>query len=127
MIERVEAYFGKLEQLSAEDLDLSARKLVGVEKQNVARLIAHLCEISRRKAHIEFGNKNLFEYCVRRLHLSEGSVWRRLQVSNVCRRFPQILVALSENRLNVTTASLLAPQLSEENVERLLSEAEGRV
>ena len=49
-----------------------------------------------------------------------------LQVASVCRRFPQILVALFENRLNLTAASVLAPHLTEENVERLLSEAEGK-
>ncbi len=58
--------------------------------------------------------------------MSEGSVWRRLQVAGVCQRFPQLLVALSENRMSLRAASLLAPSLCEENVHRLLSEAEGK-
>jgi hypothetical protein len=123
-IEKFEAYFEKLEGLSSEELDRSAEKLVLVGKRNVALLIAHIAEMSRRKAELELGHKNLFEYCVRRLNLSEGSVALRLQVANVSRRFPQLLVALAENRISLTVAGLLATHLDENNVERLLSDCQ---
>ena len=125
MIERFKAYFEKLEGLSSEELDRSAERLVRLEKQNVALLIAHIAEMSRRKAELERGYKNMFEYGVRRLNLSEGSVALRLQVANVSRRFPQILVALAENRISLTVAGLLAAHLEEANVERLLSDCAG--
>ena len=83
---RVRAYLDSLEGLSLEQLDRSAEKLVRAEKRNMALLIAHLAEMSRRKGELECGYKNLFEYGVRRLGLSEGSVARRLQVANVSRR-----------------------------------------
>jgi hypothetical protein len=57
--------------------------------------------------------------------LSEGSVARRLQVANVSRRFPQILVALAENRISLTVAGHLAPHLREDNVGKLLSDCAG--
>lgn len=122
MMERFKAYFEKLEGLSSEELDRSAEKLVRLEKQNVALLIAHIAEMSRRKAELERGYKNMFEYCVKRLNLSEGSVALRLQVANVSRRFPQILVALAENRISLSVAGLLATHLDEGNVEQLLSD-----
>ncbi len=125
MIERLKAYFEKLEALSIDELDRSAEKLVRLEKRNVALLIAHIAEMSRRKAALERGYKSLFEYCVRRLNLSEGSVALRLQVANVSRRFPQLLVALAENRVSLTVAGLLATHLEEGNVERLLSDCAG--
>ena len=125
MIEKMKTYFERLESLSTEELDRSAEKLVRAEKRNVALVIAHIAEISRRKGHLERGYKNLFEYCTRRLNLSEGSVARRIQVANVSRRFPHILVALAENRLSLTVAGLLAPTLTEGNVEKLLSDCEG--
>ena len=117
MIERFKTYFETLEGLSTEELDRSAEKLVRAEKRNVALVIAHIAEMSRRKGHLERGYKNLFGYCTRRLHLSEGSVALRIQVANVSRRFPQILVALAENRMSLTVAGLLAPVLTESNVE----------
>jgi hypothetical protein len=98
MIEKLTRYFETLEDLSTEELDRSVERLVCAEKRNVALVIAHIAEMSRRKGYLERGYKSLFEYCTRRLNLSEGSVARRMQVANVSRRFPQILVALAENR-----------------------------
>ena len=126
MSERVQAYFEMLESLSSEDLDRSARELALREKQNAARLIAHIAEIGERGYHLELSYKSLFEYCVDRLNLSEGSVYRRTQVSSVCRRFPQILEALSGGRLHLTAASLIAPHLTADNVESLITMAHGK-
>ena len=125
MIEKFKTYFETLEGLSTEELDRSAEKLVRAEKRNLALVIAHIAEMSRRKGHLERGYKNLFEYSTRRLNLSEGSVARRIQVANVSRRFSQILVALAENRMSLTVAGLFAPVLTESNVEKLLSDCAG--
>jgi hypothetical protein len=81
--------------------------------------------MSKRKAELECGYKNIFDYCVKRLKLSEGSVALRLQVANVSRRFPQLLVALAENRISLTVAGHLAPHLREDNVDKLLSDCAG--
>jgi hypothetical protein len=125
MVKKIKAYFESLEGLSTEALTDSAEKLVLAEKRNVALLIAHIAEMSRRKAELECGYKSTFDYCVRKLNLSEGSVWLRLQVANVSRRFPQILVALAKNRISLTVAGHLAPHLREDNVDRLLSDCTG--
>ena len=126
MMEKMKTYFETLERLSTEELDHSVEKLVRAEKRNVALAIAHIAEMSRRKGHVERGYKNLFEYCTRRLNLSEGSVAKRIQVANVCRRFPQILVALAENRMSLSVAGHLAPVLTDNNVEKLLGDCAGK-
>ena len=125
MSERFTAYFEQLERLSTEDLDRSAVDLVLAEKQNVAFVIAHIAEISRRKADLERAYPNLFVYCLQRLGLSEGSVALRIQVANVARRFPQVLAAIAEGRISLSVAGRLAPHLSEENVEKLLRDSAG--
>ena len=125
MVEKIKAYFESLESLTTEALTSSAEKLVRAEKRNVALLIAHIAEMSRRKTHLECGYKNLFNYCVTRLCLSEGSVALRIQVANVSRRFPQLLQSLAENRISLTVAGHLAPHLHEDNVEKLLSDCTG--
>ena len=125
MLDRFKKYSAKLERLSNQELDRSAEQLVYAEKRNVAKLIAHVAEMSRRKAALELGYKSLFDYCVLRLHLSEGSVASRIHVANVSIRFPQVLVALSDNRLSLTVAGLLAPHLNECNVDKLLSDCAG--
>ena len=89
--ENLEAYFERLEKLSTEELDREAQRCVLSEQRSVACVIAHLAEISRREAHLRLGFTSLFDYGVRRLGLSEGSVYLRMQVANVARRFPAIL------------------------------------
>jgi hypothetical protein len=126
MKETIASSFDVLEKLSDRDLHRSAERLVVSEKRNVANLIAHLSEISKRKSCLKQGSESLFDYCVRCLHLSEGSTYLRIQVANVCRRFPQILDHLAANRISLTVAGLLSPHLREENVEKLLSESEGK-
>src|SRR5262245_53530270 len=125
-VQKVEAYFEKLEKLSTEELDQETQKCVLSEQRNVATCIAHLSEISRRKEHLRRGYTSLFDYCVQRLKLSEGSVFLRVQVANVARRFPGVLSALAQNRISLSVAGALAPHLSEENAERLLSDCAGK-
>ena len=81
--------------------------------------------MSRRKTALELGYKSLFDYCVNRLKLSEGSVARRIQVANMARRFPQMLVALAENTITLTAAGLLAPHLRTNNADKLIADGAG--
>ena len=96
---KTEAYFAKLKKLSAVELARSAEAVVKSERRNVAAVIAHLAEMARRDAHLELGYNSLFDYCVRRL--SEGSVWSRIQVANVCRKYPQVLEHLASIGIQV--------------------------
>ena len=64
MVEQFKCYFVKLERLSSAELDCSAEKLVLAENKNIAKLIAHIAEMSARKVALELGYKNLFDYCV---------------------------------------------------------------
>ena len=126
MCERVKAYFAMLERLSNEDLDRSAQEIAVREKHEVARLIAHIAEIGDRRYHLDLRYRNLFQYCVARLNLSEGSVYRRTQVAAICRTYPQILEALATGSLHLTGASLIAAHLTAENAESLIAAAAGK-
>ena len=119
MNETFKVYFARLEGLSAEELDRSAVQLTRAEHRHVAGVIAHIAEISRRKVDLERGFQNLFDYCVRRLGLSEGSVALRIQVAYVARRFPQALACLAEGKIRLSVLGRLAPHLRAENVEKL--------
>ncbi len=47
-------------------------------------------------------------------------------MANVSRRFPQVLEYLVEGKASLSSLGVLAAHLSEENVERLLAQAEGK-
>ncbi len=124
MKEKIELYTRKLEGLSTEELSRSAEKLVSLQRRNDAALIAHLVELSRRAGHLELGYRSVFYYCVEHLHLGESSSWKRSQVAGVASRFPQVLEHLAQGKVNLSVLSILATHLTEENVDRLLKEAE---
>ncbi len=126
MRDRIVHYAHRLESLSITELSRGAENLVSRERRYTAALIAHLAEISRRKGHLELGYKSLFDYCVIRLRLGKGSVWSRTQLANVSRRFPQVLQHLAEGKASLSSLGVLAAHLSEENVEKLLEQAEGK-
>jgi hypothetical protein len=126
MIEQFKSYFVKLERLSNAELDRSAENLVVAENGSIAKLIAHIAEMSARKTALELGHKSIYDYCVRRLNLSEGAVPSRIHVANVAHRFPQLLVALAERRISLTVAGLLAPHVRENNVDKLISDCAGK-
>ncbi len=111
-------YLDELASLPERDLQQSAEKLFAVEKQHMARVIAHLAEISRRKSYLELGHSSLFYYCTQRLGLGEGPAYLRMQVASCCRRFPQILDALGKNELSLTVAGRIAPHLAQNGQRR---------
>ena len=125
MIERFTNYSTKLEKLSSDQLLSSAKNLAASENSSIAKLIAHLAEMSSRKTALKLGYSGLYYYCIECLNLSEGAVPARIQVANVSRRFPQLLAALAESRISLTVAALLAPHLTQENVEKLISDCAG--
>ena len=94
MIDQFTSYSTKLERLSNDELHRSAEKLVLAENTTIAKLIAHLAEMSSRKTALELGYKSLYEYCITGLNLSEGAVPARIHVANVSRRFPQLVFDL---------------------------------
>jgi hypothetical protein len=92
------------------------------EHLQVARLIAHLAEVSLRRLHLELGYRSLFVYCVKCLGLSEGCTALRIQVCRVCHSHPMILDALAGQRISLTVAGKLASHLTADNRERLIAD-----
>ena len=61
MIEKIKSYVTKLERLSRDELVCSTEKLVLAENTSIAKLIAHLAEMSARKTALKLGYKSLYE------------------------------------------------------------------
>ena len=115
----------QLHKLSSSELKHQTELLAEQEHRQVARLIANLAEVSLRKLHLKLGYRSLFEYCVKRLGLSEGCTALRIQVCRVCHRHPMILDALAGQRISLTVAGKLAPHLTDDNRERLIADCSG--
>ena len=69
--------------LSTKALLEEVTALLGTERRTVARLIAHLIEVDDRRAHLEVACSSLFDFCVRKLRLSEGEAFRRINAARL--------------------------------------------
>jgi hypothetical protein len=68
----------------------------------------------------------MFVWCVRVLHFAEGVAYKRIQAARAARSHPKLLEALRCGDLHLTAVSLLAPKLTKDNCEVLISAASHR-
>jgi hypothetical protein len=67
-----------LTDLSDDELLSGLRAVLGSERRGIARLLKHLVEVEERRIHLRAACSSLFDFCVRRLGLSEGEAFRRM-------------------------------------------------
>lgn len=118
--------FASLRRLSDTELVARLRELAARERDETARLVAHLVELERRDLHLREGYGSLFEYCRDALALSEHEAYNRIAAARAARRFPVILDKIAEGAVNSTTVRLLAPHLRPENCHEVLESARGK-
>jgi len=91
------------------------------EKGKLADGLALIALIDGRRDYRDAGYSSMLKYCMGRLHMSEDKAAKRLQVARVARQFPQVFEFISDGRLCVSGAVVLAPHLRPENAVELLA------
>ena len=109
-----------LADLSDRELIEATVRTVRDEQRTTAELIALLAELDVRKLYLSEGYASLFTYCTRQLHLSEPAAYRRITIARASRRFPLLRTRLADGDVTLSTVTLLAPHLTDENHEPLL-------
>jgi len=109
--------------LSDGDLLAATECVAGDERRTTAELLALLAELDTRRLYLSEGYSSLFTYCTQRLRLSESAAYGRITAARAARRFPILFVRLSEGEVTLTSISLLAPHLTDDNHESLLDAA----
>jgi predicted DNA-binding ribbon-helix-helix protein len=104
-----------LEKLADDVLLAETIRLAARERLATGQLIAALAEVDARKLYLGEGCSSLFVYCTRVLQLSEHAAYSRIEAARIARRFPIVLDFLVEGTITLTTITLLAPHLTEEN------------
>jgi hypothetical protein len=109
--------------LSDRDL-LDATTTAAVrERRTTAELIALLGELDTRKLYLGEGCSSLFTYCTQALRLSEPAAYSRITAARAARRCPRLLTALAHGDITLTTITLLAAELTDENCDQLIDAA----
>ncbi len=89
----------------------------------LARLLAHLIEVEERRLHLEAACPSLYQFCVRKLGMSEDEACRRIHAARLARRFPDLLVRIERGELTLSTVALLHDALTEATYEDLVEAA----
>ena len=94
--------------------------LVSQDRATTAALLAHLAEVDERKLYLRAAYSSMYMYCVRELHMSEDTAFKRIRAARAARQFPAIFTAVAEGRLNLNAVVLLAPHLTCETADQLM-------
>jgi 5-methylcytosine-specific restriction endonuclease McrA len=112
-----------LDDLSDQALLRNVALLVARERTLSAILLAHLAEVDARKLYVPAGYSSMYAYCIHELRLSEDAAYKRIQAARAARRFPALFATMAEGRLHLAAVCLLAPHLTPENAESLMTAA----
>ena len=122
----LEAVMAKLGDMSDEELLARLRGHVG--KGNVwhAELIAYLVEVEERRLDRVHACSSMWDFCTRKLGMSEGEAHRRIAAARAVRRFPQVLGFIERGEIRLCALYALRKHLTSDNVDELLREASGK-
>ncbi len=103
-----------LEIKSGKDLVASLKTLVERERLIGIEILEYLCEVDRRKLHVELGYSSLFVFAVKELKFSEGSAYRRIAAMLAMCEIPILKEKIATGLLNVSTIADVACVLKAE-------------
>jgi len=109
--------------LSDRDLLAETARVADRERRTTAELLALLAELDSRRLYLGAGYSSLFAYCTQALRFSESAAYSRITAARAARRFPILYTLLTGGDVTLTTVSLLAAHLTDENHESLLGTA----
>src|SRR3974390_60812 len=116
----------KLTELSDAQLLEGLKTLCAEDRSVLARVLAHLIEVEERRLHLEAACPSMFQFCVRRLGMSEDEACRRIHAARLARRFPDLLVRIERGELTLSTTALLHDALTEASYAELVAAAAGK-
>jgi hypothetical protein len=92
----------------------------------LARLIVLLLEMEDRRMHVLGAFPSMFEFCRRRLGMSDAGAHRRTTAAKLVRRLPVLLEKIERGEINLSTLVMLEKQLTAENLEAMLAMVAGK-
>ncbi|MBN9165718.1 MAG: hypothetical protein BGO98_37635 [Myxococcales bacterium 68-20] len=116
----------KLGDLSDEELLARLRGHMGSGNVWCAKLIAYLVEVDERRLDRIHACSSMWDFCTRKLGMSEGEAHRRIAAARTVRRFPQVFGYIERGDVHLCALYALRKHLTSTNVDELLREASGK-
>ena len=118
--------FWALRDVSNDELEAGLAGLLGAGARVEARIIAHLAEVETRRLHLLAGCSSLYDYCHKRLGLSDYEAFTRIAAARVARSYPLVFEMLERRELHLTAVCEVRDFLTPENHRELLADVSGR-
>ena len=112
-----------LESVPDDALLLRLARLLRESRHAEADLVAHIGEVDVRRLYAREAAPSMFAYCTERLHLSEAEAYLRITAARASRAHPVLLDMLADGRLHLSSVARLAPHLTAENRDAVLTRA----
>ncbi len=113
----------RLSSLDDATLRHELARTVADERAATAIVLAHIAEFDSRRLYLAEACSSMHDYCVQVLHLSDGAAYKRIHAARAARRFPALFAHVATGRLHLSAVCLLAPHLTEANVDALVAGA----
>jgi hypothetical protein len=117
--------FWKLHEVTDDQLLDGLVNLLAAGARTEAYIVAHLAEVDARRLTL-LGGSSLFEYCVRRLGLSEHEAYLRITAARTAGKFPLIFELLEQRQIHLSAVALLGRYLTRDNHVEVLHDARGK-
>src|SRR5688500_9358636 len=105
--------FADVAALSDEDLEKSLVAVSFDGHRLLAAQLVHRSEIEHRRRELEAGYASLYDYCIRKLGMSNGEAFRRITACRLLRRFPTMLEPLARGAISLCSVVLLRDVLTD--------------
>src|SRR5215467_14420096 len=115
-----------LANLSDEELLSGLSAVCSEARRLLGRMLLYLIEVEQRRLDLKAACSSLYDFCQRRLYMSESEAVRRIEAARLLKRFPSIRGYLERGDIHLTGLLLLRGHLTEANVDELLAAAQGK-
>ncbi len=116
----------KLGDLSNDELLVRLRAHLGRGNVWLAGLLAYLGEVDDRRLYAEQACTSMWDFCVRKLGMSESEAQRRIAVARVLRAFPLARTYLEHGQVHLCALYEMHKHITRDNCEELLRAAAGK-
>ena len=81
----------RMAHLSDDEVLANLGSVIGSRRKITAQLVAYLGEVEARRLHLREACSSMYEFCCRKLKLSEGSAHRHIASARTARSYPIVL------------------------------------
>ena len=115
-----------MQGISDDELEASLSGLLGAGARVEARIVAHLAEVEARRLLLLAGYSSLYDFCRRRLGLSDYEAFIRIAAARVARKYPVVFGMLERRELHLTAICEVRDFLTAENHLELFGAVSGK-